>query len=212
MKILLVNSLRGLRSHTFSEVRDVAGATAYTPNLAIQTLATLTPADVEVVLLDEAGYTSQWARMFRIAEEFRRRGQLVTIGGPFASLSPSSVRPHVDILFRGEAEHIWPEFLRQFRAGERQPEYHQRGPIDIEASPTPFRRVPRETSNMLRCWNMDILTSTRPRQAYRECPRAVGYLDTSSRRRSAADVAASHVSASSVPPSPDRCSRAQSQA
>ena len=53
-------------------------------------------------------------RMCEIADEFRRRGQLVAIGGPYAVLSPHVVRPHADILFRGEAEHTWPAFLEDF--------------------------------------------------------------------------------------------------
>ena len=50
------------------------------------------------------GYLTQMRRMCEIADEFRRRGRLVAIGGPYASLSPHVVRPHADILFIGEAE------------------------------------------------------------------------------------------------------------
>jgi len=58
--------------------------------------------------------------VFGQPDEFRRRGQLVAIGGPYTSLSPATVRPHADILFIGEAEKTWPEFLADFRAGHWQ--------------------------------------------------------------------------------------------
>jgi radical SAM superfamily enzyme YgiQ (UPF0313 family) len=36
--------------------------------------------------------------MIELAGEFRRRGKLVLIGGPYASLNPDDMRPHADIL------------------------------------------------------------------------------------------------------------------
>src|SRR5215471_11559825 len=82
-------------------------------NIALPTLAALAPPEVEVTVVDEAveavdfdthwdlvgitGYLTQMRRMCEIADEFRRRGQLVAIGGPYASLSPEVVRPHADI-------------------------------------------------------------------------------------------------------------------
>jgi radical SAM superfamily enzyme YgiQ (UPF0313 family) len=55
--------------------------------------------------------------MFAIAEEFRRRGKFVVVGGPFASLCPEEVRDKFDVVFVDEAEHTWPQFLRDFQAG-----------------------------------------------------------------------------------------------
>ena len=65
-------------------------------------------------LVGVTGYLTQMRRMCEIADEFRRRGRLVAIGGPYASLSPHVVRPHADILFIGEAEATWPAFLDDF--------------------------------------------------------------------------------------------------
>ena len=44
--------------------------------------------------------------MIEMAGEFRRRGKLVVIGGPYATLNPEDLRPQTDILVRGEIEEI----------------------------------------------------------------------------------------------------------
>ena len=41
--------------------------------------------------------------------------QTVLIGGPYASLSPDVVRPHCDILVRGEIEEIAPTLFADFQ-------------------------------------------------------------------------------------------------
>src|SRR5260370_32211900 len=108
-------------------------------NIAPPTLAALAPPEVDIAIVDEAvepvsfegdwdlvgitGYLTQMRRMCEIADEFRRRGRLVAIGGPYASLSPQMVRPHADILFIGEAETTWPVFLQDFLGGHWREEY-----------------------------------------------------------------------------------------
>ena len=93
-----------------------------TADLAIATVAALAPDDFAIRLCDEnvspvdydtdadfigiTGKVSQWGRMRSIAGEFRARGKTVVIGGHYASLSPEAVRPHCDILIRGEMEEI----------------------------------------------------------------------------------------------------------
>src|SRR5690349_9725921 len=118
-RILLVNPLPSLSLYSWLDVSDITGRAAYIMNLALPTLAALAHArvgaQVEIALVDEAvepvdfdgrwdlvgitGYLTQMRRMCEIADEFRRRGQLVAIGGPYATLSPEIVRPHADVLF-----------------------------------------------------------------------------------------------------------------
>src|SRR5437773_3240301 len=158
MRVLLIAPAISANLHVLSEVTDIAECTAYMPNLSLPTLAALTPPDVEVTLVDEAvesidfdqqwdvvgitGYLNHRARMFEIADEFRRRGLLVAIGGPFVSLSPLTVRPHADVLFIGEAENTWPQFLEDFRRGTWKDEYRTVGAVDLHASPIPdIRRL-----------------------------------------------------------------------
>ncbi len=153
MKVLLINPCQSVSLMTFSEAKDITGCPGYMPNLALPTLAALTPDGIEIVLVDQniapipfeerwdlvgiTGYITQKRQMFEIADEFRRRGQTVAIGGPYASLSPSTVRPHADILFIGEAEGTWPQFLTDFRAGSWKHEYRAVEAVDIGLSPIP---------------------------------------------------------------------------
>ena len=152
-RILLINPLPSLSLYSWPDVTDITGRPGYIMNIALPTLAALAPPDVVVTVVDEAiepvnfdghwdlvgitGYLTQMRRMCDIADEFRRRRQLVAIGGPYASLSPQAVRSHADILFRGEAEHTWPEFLEDFLNGHWQTEYTSHGMVDLQSSPVP---------------------------------------------------------------------------
>jgi radical SAM superfamily enzyme YgiQ (UPF0313 family) len=155
MRILLVNPRQSMSLFTFSEVEDITGCRGYMPNLALPTLAALVPASIHVTLVDETvepldqffgedwdligitGYITQASRIFEVADEFRRRGRLVAIGGPYATLSSSTVRPHADILFIGEAEKTWPRFLNDLRSRRWKSEYRSLEPVDLDASPLP---------------------------------------------------------------------------
>ena len=108
------------------------------PPLGLLTLAGLTPPEFRVTLCDDnagepidyetdadivciTGYIIQMAQVFAIADEFRRRGKTVVIGGPMANLLPKECRDHCDVLFEGEAEYTWPQFLRDYAAGRSRP-------------------------------------------------------------------------------------------
>jgi len=123
------------------------------PNLALPTVAALTPAPHEVVLCDEnvepidfdtdadvigiTGFVVHRRRMFEIAEAFRERGKLVVAGGPFATLCPEELRGKVDVLFVGEAEYAWPEFVRDYETGHWRTEYEQDDKPSMLDSPVP---------------------------------------------------------------------------
>lgn len=153
MRILLVNPRCPPSFWTLTGAMPITQRPGLMTNLALATIAALTPDDIEVQLVDEAverldldtpcdlvgitGYVTQRRRIVEIAEAFRARSVPVAIGGPYASLSPSTLRPHADILFRGEAEETWPAFLTDFRAGAWKDEYLQVGSVDLAASPPP---------------------------------------------------------------------------
>lgn len=165
MRILLVSPASTAAFFSLTEVSDIVGRPGYMPNLALPTLVALAPDDVEITIMDEevapidfdqrwdlvgiTGYTTHQRRMFEIADEFRRRGQLVAIGGPYASLSPTHVRPHADILFIGEAEETWPQFLEDFRGGDWKSEYRATSVIDLMTSPIPdISKLPLDAYNV----------------------------------------------------------------
>ena len=153
-RLLLLNPAYPMNFWSWTEVGDITGKKTLMPNLALPTLAALTPTDqFDLTLVDEnieaidfdsewdivgmTGYCTQNDRMFALAEEFRRRNALVVIGGPYASLSRDTVRAHADVLFVGEAEDTWPRFLEDYRRGTVRAEYAASETVDLATSPAP---------------------------------------------------------------------------
>jgi radical SAM superfamily enzyme YgiQ (UPF0313 family) len=123
------------------------------PNAALLTLIALTPPeiDIEYVFCDEnlgpidwkqpcdlvaiTGFTLQADRMQVIAAKFRERGTPVAIGGVWVTINRESAGPLADHLFIGEAEYTWPQFLRDWHAGQAKPVYEQTGFTDMKDVP-----------------------------------------------------------------------------
>jgi radical SAM superfamily enzyme YgiQ (UPF0313 family) len=153
LKIYLIAPRNPESFWTFDRILPSLGKKCLFPNLALPTVAALTPREHEVVLCDEnveridfetdadivgvTGYVIHRARMFEIIDEFRRRGKFVVAGGPFASLCPEELRGRVDALFVDEAEYTWPRFLRDYEAGSWQEEYRQEEKPSMLDSPLP---------------------------------------------------------------------------
>lgn len=154
MRIDLVNPRYPLSLWDFSLCRDLDGYAYPHAPLSLPTLAALTPRTHTVRLIDEnvtpvdlastadiiglTGYWIQRARVFELADHFRRRGQRVAIGGPIVERSTlAEVARHADHVFLGEAEHTWPRFLADLAAGCAVPLYEQPTLIDMADSPTP---------------------------------------------------------------------------
>jgi radical SAM superfamily enzyme YgiQ (UPF0313 family) len=51
---------------------------------------------------------------YEIAARFRARGTCVALGGPHVTLLPEEASQHADVIFIGEAEGLWEEFLKSF--------------------------------------------------------------------------------------------------
>ncbi|MFN7992186.1 MAG: radical SAM protein [Bryobacteraceae bacterium] len=62
-------------------------------------------------------HTPSAQHAYRIAARFRERGACVALGGPHVSLLPDEASKHADVIFVGEAEGLWEEFLQNFEAG-----------------------------------------------------------------------------------------------
>jgi radical SAM superfamily enzyme YgiQ (UPF0313 family) len=124
------------------------------PPLGLLTLAALTPKDFQVSICDEnagdrvdydtsaqivgiTGYLLQKSAVLAHAQEFRKRGKTVVIGGPIANLLPEVCRPHCDVLFEGEAEYTWPRFLRDYAGGTWADHYVETEKIHMPDSPPP---------------------------------------------------------------------------
>jgi len=123
------------------------------PPLGLAILGALTPPDFDVQIVDEniedidfdqtcdlvalSAMAIQEARLFEIADGFRRRGVLVCMGGPICNVLPERCRPHCDVLFEGEGEYTWPQFLSDWQRGAHHAHYVQTDKIDMRDSPPP---------------------------------------------------------------------------
>jgi len=153
MRILLITPRNPKSFWTFHDSLPIIDKRCLLPNLSMPTVAGMTPAEHDIVLVDEnveeidfdaeadivgvTGYIVHRQRMREIAREFRRRGRYVVIGGPYASLCPEELRADCDSLFVGEAEETWPVFLQDFAAGKPGPEYSAADKPDMTKSPKP---------------------------------------------------------------------------
>jgi len=76
-------------------------------------------------------------RGYEIAEEFRKRGSYVIIGGIHATLIPQEAKKHADTVVVGEGEEAWQSFLKDFEQAKPQPFYYGTGLMDLNLSPLP---------------------------------------------------------------------------
>jgi hypothetical protein len=120
---------RGLRTPYKLRKRKLVGA-------VIPYLAALAPKDWKITLVDDAteeidfnvdvdvvAITIRTVTSFRgyeIAENFRRRGIPVLMGGPHTTFHAEEVAEHADAVCIGEAEEIFPKMLEDAAAGRLQ--------------------------------------------------------------------------------------------
>ncbi len=134
---------------------NILGAKTLMPNSALATMMALTPDDVniEYAFVDEnvteidfdfkcdlvavTGATLHSKRIHEICNEFRKRGRQVALGGTYASIEHDRCNELADYHFIGEAEYIWPLFLRQWTIAKADNVYHQETYIDMVDSPAP---------------------------------------------------------------------------
>ncbi len=62
-------------------------------------------------------YITSANRAYRIADDYRRRGVYVVLGGLHVTSLPQEAAAHADTIFLGPGEDTWPQFLRDYRAG-----------------------------------------------------------------------------------------------
>lgn len=154
MKVYLINPEFPLSLWDFSLCKDIDGSRFPFPPLGLATIAALTPKEHEIVICDEnvtpaganidadivgiTGYYIQKSRAFQLADEFRKRGVFVALGGPLVQRSNiDECASHSDAVFIGEAEYTWPAFLNDFSSGRPRRVYAPEGFIDMADSPLP---------------------------------------------------------------------------
>jgi radical SAM superfamily enzyme YgiQ (UPF0313 family) len=152
-KILMVYPRFPVSFWSFSYIKDIGGFSATMPPLGLAVLAALVPPEYDVEIVDEnieaidfdadcdlvalSAMAIQEARLFEVADTFRQHGKLVCMGGPICNVLPERCRPHCDVLFEGEGEYTWPQFLAEWGRGAHRDHYVQIEKIDMRDSPAP---------------------------------------------------------------------------
>lgn len=125
------------------------------PSLNTTLLAALTPVDHQVSIHDESivpldldencdlvaitAMTPLVPRGYEIADEYRRKGVQVIMGGIHPTWLPNEAIAHCDAVVIGEADEIWPEMVRDATRGELKRFYRQQRRTDLSRLPVPRR-------------------------------------------------------------------------
>jgi radical SAM superfamily enzyme YgiQ (UPF0313 family) len=191
MKVKFVESTRYLDDGRLLKTKKL-----FYPALTFPLLAALTPPDVEVSMCHEifddvdfeekvdlvalTSITNNVFRAYEIADEFRRRGVLVVMGGFHASVEPEEALGHADAVFVGEAEETWPRFLTDLRRGTIRRIYRAARRPTLAALPPPrfdiLSRGRYRGYERRGLWRR-LLPPVIPVQTARGCPHACDFCD-----------------------------------
>ena len=132
-KLLLITSsspeirrVRRARVLNFQQI-TMPYLAAFVPNNweVVHVDETVTPVDVslKVDLVGITFHTPSAYHVYDLATQFRRKGIPVVLGGPHATLVPDEAQQYADVIFVGEAEIHWTQFLRDFEKGHYERRY-----------------------------------------------------------------------------------------
>jgi len=124
------------------------------PQLSLHILASLTPTNVDITVVDEdirgidfssdfdlvgiSCMTATANRSYQLSDLFRHRGSKVVLGGIHPTILPQEAIQHADAVVIGEAEGCWADVVSDFRKGNLQKFYRVPAP-DLSKYPSPRR-------------------------------------------------------------------------
>lgn len=122
------------------------------PVITLPYLAAITPKKHNVKIVDENNqdidfdenadligitcYTMTAPRVYEIADEFRKRGKTVILGGYHPTAMPEEAGKHADSIIKGMAEINWPRALEDFEKGNLKKIYERDHNFDVNAVPS----------------------------------------------------------------------------
>jgi len=158
--------------------KPIVQSKTYLPGLTMPQLAAVSPNTVDVTVISETSEPIPWnehwdivgiggmggsgvVRGYQIANEFRKRGSKVVMGGIAVTLfDEQQTLDHVDVLVKGEAEDTWPVLIDDFINGRLKDVYRMTSPPDVTKFPVPaYHKM-----------NLKKYGFWRPVQATRGCP------------------------------------------
>jgi radical SAM superfamily enzyme YgiQ (UPF0313 family) len=135
----------------------VIGDYTMPPSLALPIIAALTPAHMEINLTDDnispidfdekvdlaviSCFTPQAQRAYEIADEFRKRGTQVIIGGIHPTAMPEEALLHADAVCVGEVEDVWHTILADAQNRSLKIKYCAPSFIHLSRMPIPRRDI-----------------------------------------------------------------------
>jgi radical SAM superfamily enzyme YgiQ (UPF0313 family) len=153
--IVLINPRFEISFSGSEHAMALLGKRAFMPVAALPLLASLTPPEHRVTLIDEnvepidfdrcsradivgvTGMVVQRNRMHAIVTELKRRDVYVVVGGPWITVKEDYFGGLVDAIFIGEAEETWPRFLADWQSGKPERRYEQADKTDLSLVPVP---------------------------------------------------------------------------
>jgi radical SAM superfamily enzyme YgiQ (UPF0313 family) len=153
--IVLINPRFEVSYWGMEHALPLLGKRANLPVAALPLLAALTPGEHNITLLDEnvdaidyrrlaradivglTGMSVQRFRMREILTELKARGLFTVVGGPWISVQEDYFDDLADVIFVGEAEETWPQFLQDWQRGQHRGRYEQAAKTDMTKVPTP---------------------------------------------------------------------------
>ena len=153
--IVIVNPRFEISFWGLEHCMPLFGKQANLPVACLGLLAALVPDHHDVTLIDEnveeidfyrlgradmvcvTGMNIQGRRLIEILEEVRARGVMTVVGGPMATVEPEALEELADVLFVGEADETWPEFLAAWEKGQHKSRYEQGEKTDVTKLPVP---------------------------------------------------------------------------
>jgi radical SAM superfamily enzyme YgiQ (UPF0313 family) len=158
LKLLLIEPANRLaikknKLHFFENI--ARGDYFRVPPLALGVLAGLTPPEWEIKILQEpvdridfdeevdivgiTAATHTVKRGYEIADEFRKRGKMIIMGGIHPSVLYNEALQHCDAVCIGEAEAIWKNILNDAKQGKLRKTYRSKEPFDLKYYTSPRR-------------------------------------------------------------------------
>lgn len=128
-----------------------------TPSLALGVLAGLTPPDWDIRIMREprdriiyhedadivgiTAVTHTVKRGYEIADEFRKRGVKVIMGGIHPTVMFNEALQHCDSVCIGEAEPVWKDVINDITLGKLKRIYTSPEPFDLKGYTSPLRKL-----------------------------------------------------------------------
>ena len=185
MKILLISPKGTFFSHSSEFVdylthsREMQTILHYWSGIgtSLPIIAGVTPGNHEITIVDEnlepldfeasydivgiTGMTQQANRAYEIADEYKKKGRYVVLGGIHATVLPDEAKTHVDTVFVGEGENTWPWFIRDYIQGTPKAFYRQSDHASVK-----LKQIPQPRYDLISKYSYPVIWV----QASRGCP------------------------------------------